>query len=84
MSRRVVEESLRQFKSTLDQTLDCVFIFDADSLLFNYVNQGAMNQVGYTQEELMKLTPYDIKPEFDEAGFREFIRKLAHPFNCYV
>jgi PAS domain S-box-containing protein len=61
---------LEQFKHTLDQTLDCVFMFDPDSLRFSYINRGAQQQVGYNESELLCMTPVDIKPEYDEDRFR--------------
>lgn len=54
--------TLNQFKTTLDLTLDCVFMFDTQTLKFIYVNQGAINQVGYTYEELLQMTPLDFAP----------------------
>ena len=74
--RKLTEEELKQFKNTLDQTLDCVFMFDADNLLFFYVNEGAMRQVGCTRDELLAMHPYDIKPEIPEPQFRELIAPL--------
>lgn len=67
---------LNRFKTTLDQTLDCVFMFDADTLLFFYFNAGALLQVGYTRDELLSMHPYDIKPEIDEAQFDRIIAPL--------
>lgn len=67
---------LRQFKSTLDLALDCVFMFDATSLRFFYVNEGARRQVGYDREELLAMHPYDIKPDVSEAQFRALIAPL--------
>ncbi len=64
------------FRATLDLTLDAVFFFDADSLRFIYVNQGALYQTGYTRQQLLGLHPYDIKPDYPEASFREFIAPL--------
>ncbi len=73
---RKIEENLRRFKNTLDMTLDCVFMFEADTLRFFYLNTGAQLQVGYSEEELLQMTPLDIKPEYDEASFRELLRPL--------
>lgn len=74
--RKQAEEHLWQFKNTLDQTHDCVFMFTQDTLEFFYVNQGAVRQVGYTEEELYRLHPYDIKPEYSKDEFRALIQPL--------
>lgn len=71
-----VEAALRHFKDTLDRIEECVFIFEADSLRFIYVNQGAMAQVGYSEAELLQMTPLDIKPEIDAARFHALIEPL--------
>ena len=70
------ERALRDFQSTLDVTRDCVFIFDAQTLRFTYVNQGAVTQVGYTREELLEMGPIDLKPLYDEARFRALLAPL--------
>ena len=64
------------FRATLDLTLDAVFFFDAASLRFTYVNQGAVDQTGYPREQLINLHPYDLKPEYPEARFRKLIEPL--------
>ncbi len=74
--RRQNQDALRQFKATLDQTHDAVFIFHRDSLVFSYVNQGAVAQLGYSREEFETMTPLDIKPEFTEEQFRALVAPL--------
>lgn len=74
--RAAVESMLAQFRETLDQTRDSVFIFDANTLFFTYANQGAVDQVGWSAEELMRMHPYDIKPEFTPESFRELLVPL--------
>lgn len=68
--------ALEGFKRTLDLTQDAVFMFDAETLQFIYVNQGAATQMGLSPEELLTLHPYDIKPEFPEPRFRRFLEAL--------
>lgn len=68
---------LRQFRETLDRTADCVFMCDPRSLRFTYINQGAIDQVGYSREELLQMTPLDIKPAFSEASYRAMIAPLV-------
>ena len=76
IERKKTENELQQIKDTLDQTLDCIFMFDANSLKFTYVNEGALRQVGYSRDELMTMHPFDIKPDFTEMEFREFIAPM--------
>jgi PAS domain S-box-containing protein len=74
--RKQANAALDRFKSTLDRTLDCVFMFEPDSLQFFYVNQGAQDQIGYSNDELLRMHPYDIKPHYPEPEFRELIAPL--------
>ncbi len=67
---------LRQFKTTLDTTLDSVFMFDPSTLRFFYVNQGAIDSVGYSRAELLQMTPFDLEPEFEETRFRALLEPL--------
>ncbi|MEK7738061.1 MAG: PAS domain S-box protein, partial [Pseudomonadota bacterium] len=75
--RKQAGKQLRQFKTTLDLTQDCVFMFDPDTLRFFYVNQGAILQVGYSAAELMRMGPLDIKPDFDEERFRALVAPMV-------
>ena len=74
--RQRAQAELRQFKTTLDLTKDCVFTFDPETLRFTYVNDGASRQIGYSADELLTMTPVQIKPDFDEAGFRALLGPL--------
>lgn len=67
---------LRNFKMILDRTLDCIFIFGAEDLRFTYVNDGAKRQTGYTEAELLRMTPLEIKPEFTLERFRRMVQPL--------
>ncbi|MFK5913185.1 MAG: PAS domain-containing sensor histidine kinase [Woeseiaceae bacterium] len=73
---KLAERDIKRFKATLDETLDCVFMFKLQPLQFFYVNQGAISQLGYDADELMKMTPFDIKPEVNESQFRDIIAPL--------
>lgn len=75
---KLAERNIKRFKATLDETLDCVFMFTADSLQFFYVNDGGVKQIGYKVDELMEMTPFDIKPYVNEAQFRDIIAPLIN------
>ncbi len=61
----------------LDKSLNEIYIFDKETLLFEYVNFGAQKNLGYSQEQLLKMTPLDIKPEFTLTSFHSLIRPLV-------
>jgi PAS domain S-box-containing protein len=70
------EADLSEFKSTLDATLDGVFMLDAQNLHFSYINHGGAGQLGYEREEILTLTPFDILPEEDAAILRHKLTEL--------
>jgi PAS domain S-box-containing protein len=74
--RKETEKELEKFKQTLDQTLDCVFMFDPATLQYIYANHGAVEQVGYSLEELLDMTPLDLKPEYNEQAYRALLAPL--------
>ncbi|MCT2559704.1 PAS domain S-box protein [Tsuneonella sp. YG55] len=53
-----------------------VFIFGQNDFRFLLVNQGARENLGYSREELSRLHPWDLKPEFAEDQFRAFVAPL--------
>lgn len=75
-SNKIMEKRLQQFKLTLDQTLDCVFMFDPETLGYIYANHGAVEQVGYSLVELLDMTALDLKPYFTEEEYRATLAPL--------
>ncbi len=75
--RKQAEATRLEALSTLDAIVDGAFIFDPQTLRFSYANEGAVRQVGYSHEELLRMTPLDLKPEFDEPRFRAMIAPLV-------
>jgi PAS domain S-box-containing protein len=67
---------LSNFRSTVDLTHDGVFMLDPETLRYFYVNQGAADLTGYEREEMLGMTPLDLKPGFDEERFRATLRPL--------
>ena len=74
--RLMAEAHAHAVLHTIDAAHDGVFMFHPDSLVFDYVNQGAVNQLGYRSDELLTMTPLHIKPEFTEHAFRELLGPL--------
>ena len=74
--RVATEEHLHRVLLTLDASDDGVFIFDAVSLRYSYVNDGAVRLVGYHRDELMAMTPLHLNPDDSEQEYRAFIESL--------
>jgi len=70
------EEQLKSLGYIVDNSMNEVYVFDAESLLFNYVNKEAQKNIGYTFDELRTLTPVDIKPNFDKESFQSLLKPL--------
>jgi len=74
--RHAREEQLTLLGQIMEDSINEIFLFDSDSLHFVQVNRGARENLGYSMSELQKLTPVDIKPEFDRKSFDELLRPL--------
>ncbi|MEQ8224470.1 MAG: PocR ligand-binding domain-containing protein [Candidatus Eremiobacterota bacterium] len=74
--RKKAEEEIKQFYHTLNSSLNEIYIFDKETLLFKFVSAGALRNLGYTIEEIKHLTPVDIKPDFDINSFKKLIFPL--------
>ncbi len=68
--------SLSRLGQIIEQSINEIYVFDAETLNFIFVNEGARNNLGYSLDELSKLTPIDIKPEFTSLKFNELIKPL--------
>ncbi|MCK5354878.1 MAG: diguanylate cyclase, partial [Methyloprofundus sp.] len=71
-----LKQSEGRYRNIFENSLTEIFIFDADTLKFIYVNRGACANIGYTFDELSELTPLDIKPKFTLEQFNELIEPL--------
>ena len=59
-----------QLGRILEESLNEIFIFDANSLKFLLANRGALTNIGYSTQEMYQLTPVDIKPDVSVEQFR--------------
>jgi len=74
--RKKTEIELSHWTKVFDESLNEIFVFDTQSLQFINANQGAQKNIGYSLEELLLITPVDIKPYFTEVEFRKVIVPL--------
>jgi len=74
--RKKVEIEKEGLLNILKASLNEVYIFNSGSLLFEYVNNCACTNLGYSPEEMLRITPLDIKPEYTPERFRKLIAPL--------
>lgn len=61
----------------VEDSLNEIYVFDTEDLKFEFVNRGALQNLGYSADEMSKLTPCDIKPTISPKQFQELIAPLA-------
>jgi diguanylate cyclase (GGDEF)-like protein/PAS domain S-box-containing protein len=66
------EESLRLL---FDENPIPMWVVDQDTLKFLAVNHAAMSHYGYSREQFLEMTPFDIRPPEDREEFRHFVLK---------
>ncbi len=75
-ARKQSEGLQKRLGRILDNSSNEIFVFDAETLYFTQINRGARENLGYSMQELSKLTPVDIKPEFTVQQFEDKLELL--------
>lgn len=70
------EQAMTRMGRILDQSSNEIYVFDAETLRFLQVNEGARQNLGYTSAELAELTPVDLKPEYSRERFESLLAPL--------
>ena len=69
-------QKAHDFEHILEHSVNEIYIFDAETLRFVRANQGALGNLLYTGEEILQLTPIDLKPEYSLEKFEKLIAPL--------
>lgn len=75
-SRRSAEGRIQLLGRILDESLNEIYMFDAESLRFVQVNRGGRQNLGYSMDEMREMTPLDLKPEFSQESFVTLVEPL--------
>ncbi|MEP2279170.1 PAS domain-containing sensor histidine kinase [Maribacter sp.] len=75
--RKNREEELSHWARIFDESLNEIFVFDAENFKFLNVNKEAQRNIGYSIDELNHMTPVDIKPDITTSEFENIISPLS-------
>ena len=76
--RKQAEANQALLTSTLNASMNEIYIFDADTLHFEFVSVGALKNLGYSLEEIKGMTPVDLKPEHTLESFARLTEPLRN------
>jgi len=71
------DAELRRVLRTLDASNDAIFIIDATTMVFSFVNDGAVRLTGYERAELLTMTPLNLDPYTSEAEQRAILGSIV-------
>ena len=70
------QRRINEIQQTLDGTEEGVYVFDAGTLRFDYVNQGGADQLGYSRSEMEGMSVLALTPTMAEEDYRALIQPL--------
>ena len=73
--KKKTEELLLLTQVSVENSMDAVYWMDSDAN-FIYVNDSASKALGYSKEELLKMTVHDIDPNFPAEVWRPHLAEL--------
>ncbi|WP_235932892.1 sensor histidine kinase [Flagellimonas sediminis] len=73
--RKKAEQTIDYWFQIFDESLNEIYVFDAETFVFINVNRGAQLNLGYHLEELNRLSVLDIKPKLS----MEVMKRLVAP-----
>lgn len=73
--RKILNDTLRFTQITVENSQDAVLWVGSDARLI-YVNKHAVHLLGYTKEELLKLSVHDIDPDFQKTVWQKHWHQL--------
>lgn len=74
--RKIKEKELSHWARIFNESLNEIYVFNAQTLRFVNVNLEAQRNMGYTLVEFKSMTPLNIKPHLDKHQFMSLIDPL--------
>ena len=74
--QKSIENRLELLGKIVDNSINEIYIFNKDDFRFTYLNRGASENIGYSLEEILEMTPLDIKPLVSKHQFKKILSPL--------
>ena len=73
---RQAEIMVQHLGRILDRSSNEVYVFNSDDLRFVQINQSAVDNLNYTNDELMSMTPMELATDFGDDLLSRFLEQL--------
>ncbi len=74
--RKVQEDHISRLGRIVDESINEVYVFDGESLLFTLANRAARDNTGFSMEELSRMTPLNLNSDMTKESFEELVQPL--------
>ena len=68
------QQEINHLIKIFNDSLNEIYVFDPETLLFTHANFGAQKGSGYKLNELRKMTPVDLMTEFTRSEFKKQLK----------
>lgn len=75
-NRKLAESERERLLGILRRSINEIYVFDAETYCFEYVNESALKNLAYSLEDMQSKTPLDIKPHYTIESFNELVTPL--------
>jgi len=76
-SKRLMNEK-NLLSDLFESSLNEIYLFDAHTYLFKKVNKAALDNLGYSAEEILTMTPFDLEPFVGKEKFERLLEPLRN------
>ena len=73
-----LQKKIQSYKKLFEDSKNEIYFFHIDSFKFFDVNKAALNNLGFTENEMYALTPIDIIPDFNKKNFDKLVQELKN------
>ncbi|QSE97586.1 PAS domain S-box protein [Fulvivirga lutea] len=74
--KQLLTEQLK-LKGIVTESFEEIYIFNSKTLKFTFANNSALKHTGYSFQEITKMNPYDLRPDYDSNNRLKLLLKEA-------